>query len=105
VLIVVYDILNKRTEKIGAVWMIISKEAIVSNSDMIKSYKECREKAEILGKIFIFKNNKTDAVMFSIAAYERVSDIIEHVENLNVQGKQKTEKMQLIKYDNLILNL
>jgi hypothetical protein len=30
--------------------MNVSTEAIVSNSDMIKNYKACREKAEKLGK-------------------------------------------------------
>jgi len=50
--------------------MNISTKAIVSNSEMIKNYKACREKAEILSKIFILKNNQPDAVLFSIAEYE-----------------------------------
>ncbi len=43
--------------------MNISTKDIVSNSEIIKNYKACREKAEGAGKIFIFKNNKPDAVM------------------------------------------
>ncbi len=62
--------------------MNVSTKAIVSNSDMIKNYKTCREKAEELGKIFILKNNQADAVLFSISEYERLSDIIEYLESL-----------------------
>jgi len=62
--------------------MKLSTKAIVSNSDMIKNYKTCREKAEELGKIFILRNNQADAVLFSIAEYERLSGIIEYLESL-----------------------
>ena len=62
--------------------MNVSTEAIVSNSDMIKNYKACREKAENLGKIFILKNNQPDAVLFSVSEYERLSAFIEYLETL-----------------------
>ena len=62
--------------------MNVSTAAIVSNSDMIKNYKACREKAEKLGKIFILKNNQPDAVLFSVAEYERLSAFIEYLESL-----------------------
>jgi len=65
--------------------MNISTKAIVSNSEMIKNYKTCREKAESFGKIFILKNNQPDAVLFSIAEYERLSSFIEYLESL--EGK------------------
>jgi len=63
--------------------MKILKSAIVSNSDIIKNYKTHRDRAEELGKIFVFKNNQLDAVLFSISEYERVSDILEAIETLN----------------------
>ena len=56
--------------------------AIVSNSDMIKNYKTCRDKAESFGKVFILKNNQPDAVLFSISEYERLSEIVEYLESL-----------------------
>jgi len=65
--------------------MNISTKAIVSNSEMIKNYKTCREKAENYGKIFILKNNQPDAVLFSIKEYERLSAFIEYLESL--EGK------------------
>ena len=66
--------------------MNVSTSAIVSNSDMIKNYKACREKAEKLGKIFILKNNQPDAVLFSITEYERLSVFIEYLESLEEEG-------------------
>lgn len=62
--------------------MNISTKAIVSNSEMIKNYKTCREKAEGFGKIFVIKNNQPDAVLFSIAEYERLSVFVEYLESL-----------------------
>lgn len=69
--------------------MNISIKAIVSNSEMIKNYKECREKAERLGKIFILKNNQPDAVLFSITEYERFSVFIECLESLGEEDMSR----------------
>lgn len=55
---------------------------LVSNSEMTQSYRACREKAERFGKVFILKNNKPDAVLFSIEAYERIAKIVERMEDL-----------------------
>jgi len=62
--------------------MTILTQSIVSNSEMIKNYKACREKADAFKKIFVFKNNQPDAVLFSIAEYERLSVILEYLEGL-----------------------
>ena len=69
--------------------MNISTRAIVSNSEMIKNYKECREKTERLGRVFILKNNQPDAVLFSITEYERFAVIIEHLESLEEEAMVK----------------
>ena len=53
---------------------------------MIKNYKACRDKAEGCGKIFILKNNQPDAVLFSVAEYDRFSALIEFMETLDDEG-------------------
>ena len=63
--------------------MNILTRSIVSNSEMIKNYKTCREKAETYGKIFILKNNQPDAVLFSIKEYKRLSGVLEYLESLD----------------------
>ena len=63
--------------------MKISTNAIVSNSEMIKSYKACREKAELFGKIFVLKNNQPDAVLVSVKEYTKLALLIEHIDSLD----------------------
>ena len=69
--------------------MNIYTKAIVSNSEMIKNYKDCRQKAESFGKIFVLKNNQPDAVLFSITEYERLSLFIEYLESLDANDISK----------------
>ncbi len=70
-------------KKAVTIQMNIFTKAIVSNSEMIKNYKDCREKAENFGKVFILKNNKPDAVLFSVTEYERLSSFIVYLESLD----------------------
>ena len=62
--------------------MNISTKDIVSNSEMIKNYKACRDRAEECGKLFILKNNQPDAVLFSITEFEKLSVFIEYMESI-----------------------
>lgn len=57
--------------------MKVRTRTLVSNTDMLKNYKDCREKAEKFGKVFVLKNNHPDAVLFSISEYERLAPVIE----------------------------
>jgi hypothetical protein len=63
--------------------MKILKEGIVSNSDMIKNYRSCREKADDTGRLFIFKNNQLDAVLFSLIEFEKLTPMLEYFESLS----------------------
>jgi len=87
--------------------MHILTKAIVSNSEMIKNYKTCRAKAESYGKIFVLKNNQPDSVLFSIAEYEKLSVLIEYVENLDEEDFAKMTELLLKKeiwnYDSTIV--
>ncbi len=84
--------------------MKISTKAIVSNSEMIKNYKSCREKAESFGKIFVLKNNQPDAVLFSVAEYERLSPFIEYLDSLDKKDIEMIIE-SLPKKDNRKINL
>ncbi len=75
--------------------MKIPKNAIVSNSDIIKNYKTQRERAEIIGKLFVFKNNQPDAVLFSIDAYDKVADYLELLETMDEAESEKLLQMIL----------
>jgi hypothetical protein len=62
--------------------MKIPKQAIVSNSDIIKNYKTQRERAQVIGKLFVFKNNQPDAVLFSMTEFERVAELLELIDHM-----------------------
>ncbi len=91
--------------------MNISTKDMVSNSEMIKNYKACRNRAETCGKLFILKNNQPDAVLFSITEYEKLSVFIEYmesleekdfakaVESLPTAGKKRTYTIDYFKND------
>lgn len=66
--------------------------AIVSNTEMIKNYKDCRKKAENLNKIFILKNNEPDAVLFSINKYKELSEFIEYLDNAGEEALLELRK-------------
>ncbi|BCZ45700.1 hypothetical protein psyc5s11_17670 [Clostridium gelidum] len=85
--------------------MNISTKAIVSNSEMIKNYKACREKTERFGKIFILKNNQPDAVLFSINEYERLSVLIEYMESHERKDISKVIKSLPIEGDRVIYSI
>lgn len=91
--------------------MNISTKAIISNSEMIKNFKACRDKAEAFGKLFILKNNQPDSVLFSIKEYEKLSVLIEYMDSLDEKdfskaintmpesGKKKTYTVDYFKND------
>lgn len=82
--------------------MKLTKDRIVSNSDVIKNYKTQRDKAEVLGKLFIFKNNQPDAVLFSISEYDRVSDVLDAIDGLDAEElKQLLQSLQAHRDSNL----
>jgi len=106
-LLLMYDVfvINKRS---GVIQMKLLAMSIVSNSEMIKNYKTCREKAESFGKVFILKNNQPDAVLFSIAEYERLSVLIEYMESLDgndiakvIESLPKEGNRKIYSIDNL----
>ncbi len=71
--------------------MYIQSNTMVSTSEIIKNYNKCKKKAAALGKVFIFKNNQPDAVLYSMNEYKKYSIIIEYTENLDDE-----EAMQFI---------
>lgn len=81
--------------------MRILTRSIVSNSEMIKNYKTCREKTDDLGIIYIFKNNQPDAVLLSFAEYEKLAPLIEYAERFGENDITKVvellQKQQITK--------
>ncbi len=74
--------------------MKILAKSIVSTSDMIKNYRSCRDKAKRLGKVFVFKNNQPDTVLFSFSEYEKFMVLFDYFEEYNEEDlKRITESL------------
>ncbi len=85
--------------------MYIQSNTMVSTTEITINYNECKKKADAFGKVFIFKNNQPDAVLYSIKEYTKISILIEYMENLddeevvqfiNSLPKQEKKKFLLI---------
>ncbi len=68
--------------------MKILSEEIVSSTDIIKNYPNCRKKTKSIGKTFIFKNNAPDMVLMDITEYEgiieKMYELIEEMEHIAI---------------------
>lgn len=78
---------NVNLEKEVLKLKILSDE-IVSSTDIIKNFTDCRKKTKKMGKTFIFKNNTPDLVLMDINEYEntyqRIVDFIEDAEHIAI---------------------
>jgi len=73
----------------------IELRSVVTVSDMRKNYKACREKAQLMGKVYIFKNNRADAVLSSIDEFRKLEIVLDHIEGRKeepdlIDGEVKT---------------
>lgn len=64
--------------------MKILDEEIISNTDIVKEYKTCRDKAKKFGKAFIFKNNTPDMVLVDIDLYKKFEALMEEAEHIAI---------------------
>ncbi len=78
--------------------MKIELRSIVTVSDMRKNYKACREKAQMMGKVYIFKNNRADAVLSSIDDYRKLEIVLDHIEGKNEEPYLVDEEMKAVEY-------
>jgi len=76
--------------------MKILSEEIVSSTEIIKNYTDCRKKTKELGKTFIFKNNVPDMVLMDIneyeSVYQKVYDFIEEAEHIAIYNMIEERK-------------
>lgn len=64
--------------------MKILTENIISSTDIIKNYKNCREKTKKHGETIIFKNNVPDMVLIDVRRYEEMKEIIDEIEHIEI---------------------
>lgn len=60
----------------------ITKQDIVSTSEVVRNFSELRVKVKERSKMIIFKNNKPDLVLFDFEEYEKLLERINIMEDL-----------------------
>ena len=71
--------------------MLIDKDEIISATEMVKNYANCREKAKTNSKMIIFKNNKPDLALVDIAEFEKIMKRIQLLEYLVLKNKDSSK--------------
>ncbi|MBU3181847.1 type II toxin-antitoxin system Phd/YefM family antitoxin [Clostridium psychrophilum] len=71
--------------------MLIDRDEIISATEMVKNYANCREKAKTNSKMIIFKNNKPDLALVDIDEFEKMMKRIKSLENLVLENEEKSK--------------
>lgn len=61
--------------------LYMSKDDIVSASEVVKNFPKLRNKVKENSKMVIFKNNKPDLVLFDFEEYEKLLQKLEMMED------------------------
>ena len=69
--------------------MLIDRNEIISSTEIVKNFAQCREKAKENSKMIIFKNNKPDLALVDIDKFEKMINRIELLENLLAANKSE----------------
>lgn len=66
--------------------LTFEKDEILSTTDVIKNFSDCRKLTKEKSRTIIFKNNKPDLVMLDIDEYENMCNLISLLEDLDIQA-------------------
>ena len=73
----------------------ITKQDIVSTSEVVKNFPKLRVKVKERSKMIIFKNNKPDLVLFDFEEYEKLLQKIDAMEDIliakNIEERDKED--------------
>ena len=62
--------------------LAITKNEIVSSSELVKNFSKLRNKVKNNSKLIIFKNNKPDLVLIDFNQYEKLLEQIDLMEDI-----------------------
>lgn len=74
--------------------LLMAKKDIVSSSEISKNFAKYRKQVKENSKVFVFKNNKPDLVVFDYEQYEYIMEKLNRLEDELIY--EKLEKRQFI---------
>ena len=85
----------------------ITKQNIVSTSEVVRNFSKVRAKAKEQSKMIIFKNNKPDLVLFDFDEYEKLLERINIMEDLliskTIEERDKEDDQVRYSFDHIKL--
>ena len=85
--------------------LTMTKQDIVSASEVVKNFPKLRVKVKERSKMIIFKNNKPDLVLFDFEEYEKLLQKINIMEDIiisrNIEERDKKDNGTRYSFDDI----
>ena len=85
----------------------ITKQEIVSTSEVVRNFSKVRAEVKEKSKMIIFKNNKPDLVLFDFDEYEKLLERINIMEDLliskTIEERDKEDDQVRYSFDDIKL--
>ena len=85
----------------------ITKQDIVSTSEVVRNFSKVRSEVKEKSKMIIFKNNKPDLVLFDFDEYEKLLERINIMEDLliskTIEERDKEDDQVRYSFDDIKL--
>ena len=85
----------------------ITKQGIVSTSEVVRNFSKVRAEVKEKSKMIIFKNNKPDLVLFDFDEYEKLLERINIMEDLliskTIEERDKEDNQVRYSFDDIKL--
>ncbi len=83
----------------------ITKNEIVSSSELVKSFSKLRNKVKENSRLIIFENNKPDLVLIDFNQYEKILEQIDTMEDIliskTIEERDKEDKEVRYSFDDI----
>lgn len=83
----------------------ITKNEIVSSSELVKNFSKLRNKVKENSRLIIFENNKPDLVLIDFNQYEKLLEQIDTVEDIliskTIEERDKEDKEVRYSFDDI----
>ena len=85
--------------------LLITKNEIVSSSELVKNFSKLRKKVKENSRLIIFKNNKPDLVLIDFNQYEKLLEQIDTMEDIliskTIEERDKEDDQVRYSFDDI----
>ena len=85
--------------------LLITKNEIVSSSELVKNFSKLRNKVKENSRLIVFKNNKPDLVLIDFNQYEKLLEQIDTMEDIliskTIEERDKEDDQVRYSFDDI----